>query len=384
MKCTINMEKHIQDIINRFLEGTISSDDSEILRNWVVEQNNKSFFRDYIENYYQNHSFEIKRAFEQFESNILENDDGGSKRRKAPFPYLKYAAIFAGIALTTFGIYKYGGNEAKIDDSKIVLEMEDGTYRTLNESDVQNIVTSTGTVLGKQNGDRLSYNKTGNPTVDLVYNTLRVPYGKRFQIQLSDNSFVHLNAGSSLRYPVQFIKGKPREVFLEGEGYFRISKNKENPFIVRTNKIQTEVFGTEFNISSYTDDKNTKVVLVEGSIGVFDNGNRFDPKHGVKLEPNQMASTSLQNTIEVSLVNTRNHISWIDGTLTFQKEDFGTIVKKLERHYNVSITNNYKYLEHKKFTGKFDIESIEQILNAFQKTNNFHYTINNNTIIINP
>ena len=236
----------------------------------------------------------------------------------------------------------------------------------------------------KQNHDQRLYRDGANKNSESVYNSLRVPNGKTFRLRLSDNSEVYLNAGSKIKYPIQFIKDKPREVFLEGEGYFKVSKNKRSPFIVNANGLNTEVFGTEFNISSYPNDDFTEVVLVEGSVGVFEGGNRFTPEDGVTLMPNEMAYKSEENVLEVNQVDVGQHIAWINGNLFFNNENFGSIIKKIERHFDLKITNNYKLLEQKKFTGKFDSENIEQILLTFQRTNDFSYTIQEDKIVINP
>ena len=88
---------------------------------------------------------------------------------------------------------------------------------------------------------------------------------------MSDGTLVYLNAGSTLRYPVTFLNGKSREVSLDGEAYFVVSKDKDHPFIVNANEVSTQVYGTEFNISSYKNDPKVDIVLVEGSIGVYNN-----------------------------------------------------------------------------------------------------------------
>nr|WP_281387348.1 FecR domain-containing protein [Arenibacter arenosicollis] len=231
----------------------------------------------------------------------------------------------------------------------------------------------------------MDYQGINSEDGEIVYNVLRVPYGKTFEVLLPDQTHVFLNAGSSLRYPNKFQKGKDREVLLEGEGYFKVSKDKNSPFIVNANGITTEVFGTEFNITSYGDDSFTSVVLIEGSVGVTDNSKRLSGlQPDLMLKPNDMATKTKGEEISVEQVDIAEHVSWISGTLFFKNENFRSIVKKLQRHYNVVVINNYKALEEKKFTGRFDIESVEQILKTFQKSNNFNYIITKNNIIINP
>ena len=97
-----------------------------------------------------------------------------------------------------------------------------------------------------------------------------------------------------------------------------------------------------------------------------------------------MVTRSGTETLVVSEVDISGHIAWIDGTLLFKNEKFENIIKKLRRHYDVVITNNDLALGEKRFTGRFDIETVEQILMTFQKTNHFNYIVKDRTIIINP
>ena len=79
-----------------------------------------------------------------------------------------------------------------------------------------------------------------------------VPSGKRERITLPDGSEVWLNSGTLLLYPSAFI-GQSREIYLVGEGYFKVRKRPEQPFIVRTKAMRVQVLGTEFNLSAYPD-----------------------------------------------------------------------------------------------------------------------------------
>ena len=378
------MDKKIEKTINHFLENNISEKDLDFLKEWIKNADNKDIFRDYVYQYYKDYPFDFEKSIERFESNISKIDALSSKKKGKSIVFFRYAAILIGLMIAIMGLFHFTEDATVPDESHITLELEDGSIRILNQSEVQNIATDGGSVLVKQNQDQLLYSDGVNENSEIVYNSLRVPNGKTFRLRLSDNSEIYLNAGSKIKYPVQFIKDKPREVFLEGEGYFKISKNKKSPFIVNANGLNTEVFGTEFNISSYANDDFTEVVLVEGSVGVFVEGNRFTPEGGVKLKPNERAYKPEESVLEVNQVDIGQHIAWINGNLFFNNENFGSIIKKIERHFDLKIINNYKLLEQKKFTGKFDSENIEQILLTFQKTNNFSYTKQEDKIVINP
>ena len=118
---------------------------------------------------------------------------------------------------------------------------------------------------------RLSYvgqGKTdGEKRKKLVYNEVEVPRGGEFDLILADGTTVWLNAGSKLRYPVEFV-GKERRVFLEGEAYFAVAKDAGMPFRVEILQQTVEVLGTEFNVSGYTDEATIYTTLVTGKVKV--------------------------------------------------------------------------------------------------------------------
>ncbi|NKI27855.1 FecR family protein [Arenibacter sp. 6A1] len=379
------MKTNIKIIIRKYLQNTISEEDLDHLKDWISNKDNQKHFREYIYSHYNNKAYDAKRAFKLFEDATFDKKSV-IQFKSVKTTIFKYAAVFVGLLVLSYTIFYFNQNKVtEQPENQVTLEVEGSGVKFLNTSVTKDLKGKDGQVLAKQNKNTLDYQGLGSEDGEIVFNVLRVPYGKTFQVLLPDQTHVILNAGSSLRYPNKFQKGKNREVYLEGEGYFKVSKNKNSPFIVKSNGITTEVFGTEFNISSYTDDSFTSVVLVEGSVGVTDNSERQSNfRTNLMLKPNEMASKTIGAEISIQQVDIADHVSWVDGTLFFKNESFGSIVKKLQRHYNVVVINNNKALEEKKFTGRFDIESIEQILKTFQKTNNFSYIITKNNIVINP
>lgn len=90
-------------------------------------------------------------------------------------------------------------------------------------------------------------------------------YGDIKHITLPDNTTVWLNAGSTIIYPEEFI-GRFRQIFFTGEGHFSVAKNKEKPFIIKSNESSIEVLGTQFNLKSYSNDNRIEVALLDGSV----------------------------------------------------------------------------------------------------------------------
>ncbi|MBM1105755.1 FecR domain-containing protein [Aurantibacter crassamenti] len=302
---------------------------------------------------------------------------------------VKIAAVFIGIVVIALSVYRYTNfntheETSTITNSEIILKLEDGSIQVINETSSEVIKNAQGDKVVAHNKNTLTYeesNLTKRETT--AFNELIIPYGKRFELKLSDGSKVILNSGSKLRYPVAFIKGEPRNVYLDGEAYFSVAKNKEQPFTVITDQMNTRVYGTKFNVSSYKNENNTSTVLIEGSVGVYNTNQEHENElKNMKIEPGQRATIE-NNAIEIDQVNVDKHIAWAQGQLLFINDEFEVITKELERHFNIKIDNQVPQLHNKRFTGTFTKESINQILKVFQEHTSFDFRINGNTITLN-
>lgn len=275
-------------------------------------------------------------------------------------------------------------NEAP-DPNSIILELGDGKKEVISSDGTISILNNEGKVVGVQKGTNLNYtNAVANKLPEeLVWNKLTIPYGKVFEIVLSDKTIVHLNAGSSIRYPVQFLKGQDRNVFLEGEAFFEVTKNTDQPFVVHTDNMNVEVLGTKFNVSSYPEDPTINTVLVEGSVSINSNLDTKEPQKTMLRPGHKLDWEKQKGSIALNKVDTTIYTAWIEGRIVFEHMPFNNILKKLERRYNVSITNNNPNLATETFTASFDIETIDQVLMSFSKNYNFTYNIDKNQITIN-
>ncbi|PBJ11419.1 fec operon regulator FecR [Flavobacterium sp. ACN6] len=264
----------------------------------------------------------------------------------------------------------------------IVLQMEDGTVQVISENGKVQVHDKNGNVIGNQNGDKLVYEKEADYE-KLTYNTLKIPYGKKFRLELSDGTMVHLNSGTTLRYPVKFIAGENRQVYLDGEAFFDVAKDKKHPFIVNADELNVRVLGTHFNVSNYPEDAVTDVVLVEGSVGMYRSNEDFDAAKNTILKPGYKGSFNKENASILSKpVITEIYTSWIDGGLTFRNMAFKNIITKLERRYNVTIINKNEKLANEKFNASFKEESIENVMSYFNDIHGINYTIKNDQILI--
>lgn len=301
----------------------------------------------------------------------------------------RVAAIFIGLIGIVYFLYDYQSTtivqESAIANEEIVLKLSNGETQIITNNGESKIIDDKGKVVGTQKGEELNY-KNNSTTISkkLIFNELNVPYGKTFSLVLSDGTEVHLNAGTVLKYPVQFLKGQNRQVYLMGEAFFNVSKDKDHPFIVRSNDLNIRVLGTSFNVSSYSETKNIATVLVEGAVSLYGKDEVYSKEKSQLLTPGKKAEWNKENKkITIKKVNTSHYTSWIDGTLVIEKLRFQEIIKRLERHYNIKIINNNKALDSQVFTATFQVENIKEVLDSFKTNYSFQYSIVGDTITIN-
>jgi ferric-dicitrate binding protein FerR (iron transport regulator) len=261
--------------------------------------------------------------------------------------------------------------------------MDDGNIKVIDDKGSFKIQDSQGNVIGNQQGNELVYNDKKVPE-KLLYNTLTVPFGKRFTVQLSDGTKVQLNAGTTFKYPVKFLKDKDRLVFIEsGEAYFDVTKDAEHPFIVNNRDVNIRVLGTQFNVSSYPEDASVKTVLIEGSVSLYSAKEVYDVNKSILLKPGFKADwNKINNIVKVDKADVEMNIAWIDGKIILKHMKFSSIIKKIERHYNVSIQNNDEVLENEFITATFEDESIEQVLQVINKLHPIEYSLKDHKIVI--
>lgn len=167
---------------------------------------------------------------------------------------------------------------------------------------------------------------------------LTTPNGGQYQITLSDGTRVLLNAASTLTYAAEFGSENTREVTLDGEAYFEVTKDPEKPFIVTTTKQRIEVLGTSFNINAYNNETTTKTTLLTGSVRVNIPAGKYTNQESRILTPNQQSVVNdNQNEITVKNVNPESAIAWKNGLFNFHGLSIDESLKQVERWYDIRI-----------------------------------------------
>ncbi len=215
-------------------------------------------------------------------------------------------------------------------------------------------------------------------------NEIIVPYGKKSELILADGTKVWLNAGTHFAFPTRFIDDS-REVFLEGEAYFEVVENMDKPFIVNVNKLNIRVLGTSFNVSAYPNDDRIETILLTGSVAIGKSRLLGQRRDDVIIKPYQKASFNKQdNEVVVSSEpNADFYITWTEGMFQFSKESLQSVLTKLERFYNVSMSFPENFQSFELISGKLDLkESIADVMMVLGDVAKIEYRINENIIFV--
>ena len=205
-----------------------------------------------------------------------------------------------------------------------------------------------------------------NNSFEVKYITKQNPSGQKSKFILPDGSHVHLNAESSLRFPEKFSRHN-RTVFLSGEAFFDIKENESHPFVVNTSIFQARVLGTSFNVN------NDAVALLTGKVSVTKPG---EDNNEIILVPGQKAVHDKESkSIYKSTFNYQEEIAWKDGLLYFKDADFFQVKEKLEKWYGVEIELPANLNLTWSYTGSFENESLEEVLERIAYLENFDYKI---------
>jgi transmembrane sensor len=199
--------------------------------------------------------------------------------------------------------------------------------------------------------------------VQQTFVEIKAPAWTRVQFSLPDGTTGWLNSKSAIKYNGTFLK--TRNVHLNGEAYFDVVKQPDNPFTVTTNNISIKVLGTKFNVASYDDEVNLEVVLEEGQIELK---SKFS-NETIKLKPNDFATYNKQsNNISLQQIQVNKYISWKDGKLIFRNDPVDVIARRLARWYNIDVEVTADFNDDLRLRATFMDESLEEVLYFLERS----------------
>lgn len=311
------MDQELEQIILRNLSGNASCEDIIIFSDWLTSsgENKESFLK--IKKYWEAEVSGVKlqnpqATYDKLLDRIRKTGRKNMVRRR----WLKYASAAAVAIIIGFIGYWIGGQ-------KNVIPVQYYSYIT---------------------GNSIS------------------------SFELPDGTEIALNKNSRLSYSSLYGK-KNREVSLEGEGFFSVTKDKTKAFVVDLNGSKISVLGTVFNVKNHKEDKVTTATLVEGSI-CFETS-----EQQILLKPNQqLVFNKSNNKIGVENVSTDLVTAWKSHLIKYRSIPFKEFLHMLERRYTVEIILSNNILGDQIVTGSFDESlTVDQILDLMKKNLSFKW-----------
>jgi ferric-dicitrate binding protein FerR (iron transport regulator) len=332
------MEDHnIDEVIFNNLSGEPTTNDIEVLRKWLSESDGNKVTFNLMKDYWEKSRLEIaspdlEKAYLRLKSNSVFNHkdqiDNNPNNTKKNFIWYKVAAVF--VFFLTFGgllYYLHSTNDSAISEA--------GVHEIIKEN----------------------------------------PKGQKLTTYLPDGSKVILNSQSKIKYNSPFPFDQ-RQIVLEGEAFFEVKKNPDAPFTVIANGISTTALGTSFNINSKKPD-NVEVMLLSGKVRVS-----YDEDNSVVLSPGRAAIVNRQGEFRVEEFDYETKVGWKDGILVFKDDSLPDILKKLEDWYGVEFLINEDLGSTHSYSGRYQNESLEEVLRGIAFVHKFTYKTQGDTIRI--
>lgn len=218
----------------------------------------------------------------------------------------------------------------------------------------------------------LVYYQNGEESISPQIWKMNVKPGMTASLTLPDSTIVYLNSGSSLSYP-SFFSGKKREVALSGEAYFQVAPNANKKFIVSTpHQSRIEVLGTCFNIEAYEQDNEITTTLIKGKVNFLYNQN--DSTRQIALSPSQkLIYTPETNKVKLTKTTGISETAWKENKIIFDNTPLEEILHIVGKTYNVEFIIKNKNLKKRKFTGCFNNQPLERVLEHFKRSSTIRW-----------
>jgi hypothetical protein len=373
----------ISELLKKYQEKTLSDEDQDKLDAWYLKKASNSNL--------QLNEYELEDSYKLLKSKLPLQEETKVVRL---WPRIAVAASIAVLIAT--GIFYF--TQPKEENVQVAAKPQEiapgGTKGVLTLSNGKQIVLSEITAKdtiaqeGEENEVTIKMNANGevtyiiNPNTDggkddNSFNTLSTPIGGQYNIILADGTKVYLNAVSSIKYPTQF-NGDKRVVELEGEAYFEVAKNKNKPFIVKSNNQSIEVLGTHFNVHSYNNESVVKTTLLEGSVAVT-----YKNQKAI-LKPGQQSDVSDNfSKIKVKEVDPEEAVAWKNGRFKFDNADLKNVMRQLERWYGIKVEYRGNVSDVRFNGGTFRNKNLSEVLKVLELSN-IKFKVEGKTIIVYP
>lgn len=221
----------------------------------------------------------------------------------------------------------------------------------------------------------IAYNVFGER--DAEYVVFHAPEGSMADVVLPDGSTVKLNAGSTIKFVSNFNRGQYRNVFLDGQALFDVTKNENRPFVVDAGECRIQVLGTRFDVSAYADDYCVTTRLFRGRVNVVAAGRTVEMSPGQTVVYDKSSSTA--RTINSDTTGPE----WTKGNIDFDDVSLDRLARILSRQYGVKIRVRDRSVADMKLTVRLNaVADVDDVLDAVKAVLPVKITLQGDEIII--
>ena len=371
-------------IVAKYLSGKLTEEEKKELEERLAqsEEERRLFERILkekfpVKEYREYAAVDVERAIREF------NRRTGRRIARRVARWGAAAAVVAGLAVGGWHYY-YGSlqeeERVEVPVAQTIVAGSSKALLTLASGEVIDLASVQNKKLDKHflnNEDgRLTYRKGQQEKI--VYNTLQIPLGGEYELELSDGTVINLNSGTKIKYPVTFGDGERSVELLYGEAYFSVA-HSSIPFHVKVRGMNIQVYGTEFNVNTYTSN-HIYTTLVKGKVGI----SYAKDKKEIYLKPCTQADFNWENkTVEVREVNPVLYVSWKEGRYVFHNERLENIMRTLGVWYNFKVVFADEKLKGMHFSGSMTrYDDISKITEAIAYSVGIQINIVDNTLYV--
>jgi len=342
MEAEIDIADRIVHLLNLQLTGQLSTEEGEELRQFFLQKAGNENINQEIDSVLAidylaviSH-FDTEKGWEIVKKRIYPTIYSLESRGRSVPAFLKVAvAIVVVFAIGILGYWmaqrkpdKVVGNLAPLPKDKAVLVIGNGSQVNLDSLPLGASISQSGSQVVKKAAHELMY-YSAIPASENDSNTLSVPYGNTYKVQLPDGSEVWVNAGSTITYPTRFADTN-RRVTLSGEAYFSVKETRQHdPFRVKANGVEVTVLGTRFNVNAYDNEPTVRTSLLQGELKIRSGEKTID------LHTGQEAGVMKTNdSISIGPI-TKGVTGWFEGLIEYSGPIEG-LMRLVDRHFRVT------------------------------------------------
>lgn len=369
----------------------LTEDEQEILDQWLNEADHH---RD-LYNRYNSDDFLARRMQAGSEINWQQDYQAFIQKNITRSParhirqWARYAAIFIlplSLALGWWLLPSTRTEEKRVvasvktEKSKPILTLAGGQKISLNNN--VDVAEMDGTRVAGENG-QLVYQKSPGDSISSsespIFNRLEIPRGAEYFLTLTDGTKIWLNSETVIRYPVNFT-GEKREIYLEGEAFFKVTQDSAHTFVVHTAQTRIEVLGTEFNVRNYGNESQVATTLVTGSVRLTSEVRNSQ----IILEPGEQGKIDkTTGTLNVHEVDTYLFTAWKDARFVFRNTRMEELLNTMARWYDLEIFYQNNAVKDICFTGDMTrLEDFRQILTIIENNERVRFSIHDRAITV--